>query len=216
MRHPFAIRRAIAMLPGALCAMALLTATNAAKAGVSAAQADLNAAQAGANTNGHPASQAKENPVAAIMPKVAADHEALLASDDPQLAANKRLVYDMYRIVLQAGLAGRAGEFIREDYIQHNPLAAQGLAGVQAYIRATRPEREIKPTLDLPMITILAERDLVTIAFVRPEKDQAGTPYHSTWFDLFRIEDGKIAEHWDPMLKSDIPIDPNDKRLEAQ
>ena len=28
------------------------------------------------------------------------------------------------------------------------------------------------------------------------------------------IEDGKIAEHWDPMLKSDAPIDPNDNRLE--
>jgi predicted SnoaL-like aldol condensation-catalyzing enzyme len=53
----------------------------------------------------------------------------------------------------------------------------------------------------------------VMTSFVRPEKDAAGETYYSTWFDLFRIEDGKIAEHWDPMLKSDKPIDPNDKRL---
>lgn len=152
-------------------------------------------------------------PLSAQPPAVADDHEALLASDDPQLAANKRLVYDMYRIVLQAGLAGRAGEFIRDDYIQHNPLAAQGLAGVQDYIRKTRPERAIKDTLDLPMISLLAERDMVTIAFVRPERDAAGETYYSTWFDLFRIEDGKIAEHWDPMLKSDTPIDPNDQQI---
>lgn len=73
-------------------------------------------------------------------PMTASDHTVLLASDDPRLAANKRLVYDMYRIVLQGGHADRAGEFIREDYIQHNPHAGQGLAGVQDYIRKTRPD----------------------------------------------------------------------------
>lgn len=146
-------------------------------------------------------------------PKVAQNHEALLASDDPKLAANKRLVYDMYRIVLQAGLADRAGEFIHDDYIQHNPNADQGLSGVQDYIRSTRPEREIKETLDLPLIHLMAEGDHVMTSFVRPEKDANGETYYSTWFDLYRIEDGKIAEHWDPMLKSDPKIDPNDKQI---
>ena len=50
-------------------------------------------------------------------------------------------------------------------------------------------------------------------SFVRPEKDADGETYYSTWFDLYRIDGGKIAEHWDPMLKSDPKIDPNDKRL---
>ncbi|WP_235911472.1 nuclear transport factor 2 family protein [Croceibacterium soli] len=152
----------------------------------------------------------------AIVPKVAQDHEALLASPDPKLAANKRLVYDMYRIVLQAGLADRAGEFIREDYVQHNPNAGQGLAGVQEYVRSTRPEREIRDKLDLPLIHLMAEGDYVMTSFVRPEKDQNGQTYYATWFDLYRIADGKIAEHWDPMLKSDPRIDPNDKRLPAE
>lgn len=41
-------------------------------------------------------------------PQVPTGHEALLASDDPRLAANKRLVYDMYRSVLQGvSLTGR-------------------------------------------------------------------------------------------------------------
>jgi predicted SnoaL-like aldol condensation-catalyzing enzyme len=152
--------------------------------------------------------------VTATPPTVPTDHAPLLASADPQLAANKRLVSDMYRIVLQAGLAGRAGEFIREDYIQHNPMAAQGLAGVQEYIRNTRPEREILDRIELPMINIMAEGEFVTIAFVRPETDSTGARYYSTWFDMFRIQDGKIAEHWDPMLRTDTPIDPNDKRLD--
>jgi predicted SnoaL-like aldol condensation-catalyzing enzyme len=156
---------------------------------------------------------AQESLTMSEVPFVSQDHEALLASDDPRLAANKRLVYDMYRIVLQAGLADRAHEFIAEDYIQHNPNAAQGLQGLVDYVRASRPEREIKPMLDLPLIHLMAEGDYVSTSFVRPEKDANGETYYSTWFDLYRIENGKVAEHWDPMLKSDPKIDPNDKRL---
>ena len=148
-----------------------------------------------------------------VTPAVSQDHAALLASDNSRLAANKRLVYDMYRIVLQAGRADRADEFIATDYIQHNPNAAQGLAGLVDYVRSSRPERPVNDVLDLPLIHLMAEGDYVTTAFVRPEKDANGATYYSTWFDLYRIEEGKIAEHWDPMLKSDPRIDPNDKRL---
>jgi predicted SnoaL-like aldol condensation-catalyzing enzyme len=156
---------------------------------------------------------AQEAPSMSVKPVVSQDHAGLLASPDPRLAANKQLVYDMYRIVLQAGLADRAHEFIAVDYIQHNPNAAQGLAGLVDYVRTTRPERPIKDTLDLPLIHLMAEGDYVTTAFVRPEKDKDGNTYYASWFDLYRIEDGKIAEHWDPMLKSDPKIDPNDKKL---
>jgi len=148
-----------------------------------------------------------------VPPVVSQDHLALLVSADPRLAANKRLVYDMYRIVLQGGRWERAREFIAEGYIQHNPNAAQGLAGLVDYVRASRPVREISDTLDLPLVHLMAEGDYVTTTFVRPEKDAAGETYYSSWFDLYRIEDGKIAEHWDPMLKSDPKIDPNDKKL---
>jgi len=148
-------------------------------------------------------------------PELPRDHEALLASDDPQLEAKKRLVYDMYRVVLQAGLADRAGEYIAEGYIQHNPNADQGLSGLQDYVRRTRPEREIEDRLELPLIHIMAEGDYVTTAFLRLHEDAEGNGYYSTWFDLYRIEDGLIAEHWDPMLKSDEQIDPNSQRVEG-
>lgn len=156
---------------------------------------------------------AQESLTMSVKPAVSQDHAALLASSDPRLAANKRLVYDMYRIVLQGGHHARAHEFIAESYIQHNPTAAQGLAGIVDYVRETRPVREIKNTLELPLITLVAEGDYVMTSFVRPEKDADGQTYYTTWFDLFRIENGKIAEHWDPMLKSDARIDPNEKKL---
>jgi predicted SnoaL-like aldol condensation-catalyzing enzyme len=156
---------------------------------------------------------AQESLTMSAPPAVSQDHAALLTSPDPSLSGNKRLVYDMYRIVLQGGHHDRAHEFIAESYIQHNPNAAQGLAGIVDYVRETRPVREIKDTLDLPLITLVAEGNYVMTSFVRPEKDAEGETYYTTWFDLFRIENGKIAEHWDPMLKSDARIDPNDKRL---
>ena len=59
-----------------------------------------------------PSVAAQELLTMSVSPVVSQDHAALLASDDPRLAANKQLVYDMYRIVLQAGRADRAGEFI--------------------------------------------------------------------------------------------------------
>jgi predicted SnoaL-like aldol condensation-catalyzing enzyme len=170
------------------------------------------AAAAAALTAAAPAA-AQESLTMSVPPVVSQDHAALLASDDPKLAANKQLVYDMYRIVLQGGHWERAHEFIAEGYIQHNPNAAQGLQGLMDYVRESRPVREITDTLDLPLIMLVAEGDYVTTAFVRPEKDANGETYYSSWFDLYRIADGKIVEHWDPMLKSERPIDPNDKRL---
>ncbi|MBB3358309.1 MULTISPECIES: nuclear transport factor 2 family protein [unclassified Novosphingobium] len=152
-------------------------------------------------------------PAARVVVLAAKDQRALLASADRKLAANKRLVFDMYRIVLQAGDTDRAHEFIATDYIQHNPNAAQGLAGLIAYVKATRPVRPVLDHLEIPMIHIMAEGDYVTIAFARPETDAAGQRYVTTWFDLFRIAHGRIAEHWDPMLRSDRKIDPNKQKL---
>jgi len=148
-------------------------------------------------------------------PVIAADHESMLAGGGAALERNKRLCYDMYRIVLQAGRADRVSEFIRDEYIQHNPNVVSGAEALAQFIRNSRPEREIKPTIELPLVSIVAERDMVLFAFVRPERDAGGALYHTSWFDLFRIADGRIAEHWDPALLSAdmLKLDPNDRRL---
>src|SRR5690606_20999197 len=56
------------------------------------------------------------------------DQLALLASDDPQLAANKKLVFDMWRTLLIAGQVEQAERFLTEDYIQHNVMVPTGRA----------------------------------------------------------------------------------------
>ena len=44
-----------------------------------------------------------------------------------------------------------------------------------------------------------ADGDLVVVAVVRELADprQAGKTYTTTWFDMWRIKDGKADEHWD-------------------
>ncbi|MFL6694860.1 MAG: hypothetical protein ACJ8GO_18085, partial [Ramlibacter sp.] len=61
----------------------------------------------------------------------------------------------------------------------------------------------IEPRITAPLVAIVAERDLVILSFAREnaEPGDAAKKYTTTWFDMFRIEDGKIAEHWDPAVK---------------
>jgi hypothetical protein len=49
------------------------------------------------------------------------------------------------------------------------------------------------------VVSVVAERDLVIVATVRelPHPTEQGKSYSTTWFDMWRIKDGKADEHWD-------------------
>src|SRR3982751_203587 len=112
------------------------------------------------------AAQAAE-PVVALS---ADAQKALLASKDPQLAANKKLVWDMWRTFLQGGDINAADKYLAPEYHQHNPNAETGLEGVKAYFRAAgRTATPPKDSIDR-LIAMTAERDLVTLALVRELK----------------------------------------------
>jgi predicted SnoaL-like aldol condensation-catalyzing enzyme len=131
-----------------------------------------------------------------VPPVEAPDQEATLASDDPALAANQRLVYDMWRTLLDAQQVEEAPQFLAEGYVQHNPLANTGLAGFLAFFRQFAQPQPIQPTVD-GLIQMIAEDDLVVLATVRSYDDATGAPYTTTWFDMFRVDDGLLVEHWD-------------------
>jgi predicted SnoaL-like aldol condensation-catalyzing enzyme len=145
-------------------------------------------------------------PGVAALPVVPAENQrAMLESDDPQLSANKKIAYDFFRIVLQGLRLERAADFMHEDYMQHNPNADTGLKGFLEYFERVVEQRG-KPA-QVPqelngLVAIQAEGDYVTLSFVREYDDprSPGNTYTTTWFDMFRIVDGKIAEHWDSAL----------------
>jgi predicted SnoaL-like aldol condensation-catalyzing enzyme len=137
----------------------------------------------------------------AVVPR--ADHEQMLASADPRLAANKRLVYDFWREVFEAGHMERVDRYMAENYIQHNPNVPTGRAAFIAYFSKNVAPQPIEPRVKAPLVAIVAEGDLVALVFVREVTDPRDTvqKYTTTWFDMFRVEAGKIAEHWDPATK---------------
>lgn len=143
-------------------------------------------------------------PIFAALPVVPTkDPAAMLKSSDKRLAANKKLCYDFYRIVLRGRRLDQAEKYMREDYIQHNPNADTGIKGFKEYFsKLPGPQPAIPDTL-ADLVAIQAEGDMVTLSFVR-QYDEPGKPgekYTSTWFDMFRVQDGKIAEHWDNATK---------------
>ena len=136
-----------------------------------------------------------------LPPKSMASQEELLKSSDPKIAANKKLVYDFWREVLEARHLDLADKYMRQDYMQHNPNAETGIAGFKAYFSRLGGPLPIEPKIKREVISIVAQGDLVVLSFVQDNKDSKGQPYKTTWFDMFRIQDGKIAEHWDSAVK---------------
>lgn len=127
------------------------------------------------------------------------DQERMLQSPDPRLAANKKLVYDFWREVLEAGHMDLAEKYMAESYVQHNPNVPTGRAAFIDFFSKQIKPKPIEPRVTAPLVAVVAEGDLVVLSFVRrvAEAKDPSKKYTTTWFDMFRVTDGKIAEHWD-------------------
>lgn len=136
----------------------------------------------------------------------AANPDKLFTSADPQLNANKQVVYRIIRDLLEANHWDLAPQYIAEDYIQHNPNAADGLKAVVDFftlVLKVKPTA-IPETIGFPVVEVMAEGDLVTVISRRRAVGPNG-PYTTAWFDTWRIRDGKAVEHWDPALMNEAP-----------
>ena len=131
----------------------------------------------------------------------AADQLQLVKSADARLARNKQHVYDFWRIVYEGGHMERAAEFMAPEYLQHNPNVESGRDAFVRTIGAARQPRPLQATSKFPIISIIAEGDMVVVMWARKVRDRAKPEliYEMTWFDVFRVDakSGLIAEHWD-------------------
>jgi predicted SnoaL-like aldol condensation-catalyzing enzyme len=128
---------------------------------------------------------------------------ALLDAAHPQLASNKRLVFDVWRQIVDAGHEEVADLYLHKDYIQHNPNIATGREAFKAYF-SKRDDRPIETSIRRPLVAMIAEGDLVVQAIMleHPHPSRKNETYTTTWFDLFRVADGQLAEHWDASIKA--------------
>src|SRR5262245_37219594 len=129
------------------------------------------------------------------------DPESLFTSKDPKLHANKQVVLHIMRDLLEAGHWDEAPKYLTEQYIQHNPNFASGRETVMKAFSARGAPRPIpdKRSWRTKVVSVVAEGDLVTVAVVRELDNprEPGKKYTTTWFDMWRIKDGKADEHWD-------------------
>jgi len=128
------------------------------------------------------------------------DPESLFTSKDKKLNTNKQAAMHIQRDLLEANHWDEANKWLTDRYIQHNPNAGNGLAGVVAFF-SSRPKSAIPGPKEWKsrIVNVVAEGDYVTIATQREMDNPAkpGTKYTTTWFDMWRFVDGKADEHWD-------------------
>ena len=110
------------------------------------------------------------------------------------LSLNKRLAKECLDTIFnQHNPTEAVARYIGANYRQHNPHAADGPDGVIAYASGYL---KTNPNLRLEFKRIIAEGDLVAVhSFLKPNSSDLGRAV----MDIFRVEDGKLVEHWDVM-----------------
>lgn len=105
--------------------------------------------------------------------------------------SNKELVRKFVDDILVNGRMDKlSGYFDGDNYIQHNPQIGNGLSGLGAALQAMA-KQGITMKYD-HIHKVLGEGNFVLVV---SEGSFAGKP--TSFYDLFRVESGKIAEHWD-------------------
>lgn len=113
-------------------------------------------------------------------------------TDLDKTEANKALVEGFVRDVLQGGQTDKLTTYINADnYTQHNSNIADGLDGLGAALGAMA-EQGLVMEYD-KVHKILGQGNFVLVM----SEGKFGKGDHVAFYDLFRVEDGLIVEHWD-------------------
>jgi predicted SnoaL-like aldol condensation-catalyzing enzyme len=122
---------------------------------------------------------------------------AASAADTATQEANKKAVLAFYEKGLNQKDFEAASKYLGPRYVQHNPTAQDGPEGFKAFLTFLR---EKFPDSHSEIKQAFADGDYVILHVhsVR-EKGSRGRAI----IDIFKLEDGKIVEHWD--VTQDIP-----------
>jgi predicted SnoaL-like aldol condensation-catalyzing enzyme len=114
--------------------------------------------------------------------------------------ANLDHVLAMYRDVLMALNSGRVDDYIHPDYIQHSMLAEPGAQALKDWLDA-RAEDSPDAVQTIHRAFVDGDHVIVHVHVVRWRGDTGLAAV-----DIFRMENGMIAEHWD--VVQEIPAEP--------
>jgi predicted SnoaL-like aldol condensation-catalyzing enzyme len=117
-----------------------------------------------------------------------------------QEQANLKLVLDWWRECIEGRHLDLTSNYQSDDYIQHNINVPTGREGfVSFFKRMGEPVNPIPDKLSNPPVVQFAKGDFVLLVWEREGKDpaDASKTYKYNTYDLLRIENGKVQEHWD-------------------
>jgi len=109
------------------------------------------------------------------------------------------IVVAFYEAALNERDIDKAKRYLGDTYVQHNPRVPDGPEGLFRFVQF---RRDRYPAAHNEVKRVIADGDLVALhvhSVVIP-----GTPGRQI-VDIFRVEDGKVVEHWDVI--QEIPVD---------
>ncbi len=122
---------------------------------------------------------------------------AAFAADAKQMEENKKAVTAFYDAAINQKDFEAAAKFIGPRYVQHNPRAADGPEGLKTFLSVLR---EKFPDYHSEIKRVFADGDYVILHVHNvPTPGARGAAI----VDIFKLEDGKIVEHWD--VRQEIP-----------
>jgi predicted SnoaL-like aldol condensation-catalyzing enzyme len=121
-------------------------------------------------------------------------------ADEQRLNRNKRNVVNYYTLAFNDNKPELAVELYGGDeYIQHNPLAANGF---DAFIAFVHSFKSAFPDAHIDIKRVIAEGDLVVTHSLATGAVPVYGPNGSKVVDIFRLDPrGKIVEHWDVLAQ---------------
>ena len=122
----------------------------------------------------------------------------------PQEKKNQEIATREMKDILQYGHLELATDVIAEGYIQHNPNVATGRDAFLNFFRPLLKPVPIQAEWKNKPALIISSGDLVFFMMDRSAKDPADSSknYKYNWFDLIRVDGGKVQEHWDSAKKN--------------
>ena len=118
------------------------------------------------------------------------------SADDALTARNKEVVRDFYTTVLIGRDVDAAPKFLKADYIQHNPQVPTGLKGFMDAFRE-RFAQKLPSDYKRALLNVVGDNDMVVVYVRQTWTGKDGQHHQALGFDMFRVQDGMIAEHWD-------------------
>ncbi|WPO87206.1 nuclear transport factor 2 family protein [Herbiconiux sp. KACC 21604] len=119
--------------------------------------------------------------------------------------ANKAVVLKVMELLIDPEVSEQARQYLTPEYIQHNPEIESGADGIIAFTKTeeARVAREnMRPAPEPPVLVAEGDKVVMMISRDLPDPENPGQTYRAYWFDMWRVEDGRLAEHWDAVTKT--------------